>query len=75
MNAALGLALELSGSDQHSSLLQRGNNYDQFEFYRKAPGSVFTTLHFYLTYKGDQQARVLHYTGLVRFARNKHSSL
>jgi hypothetical protein len=40
-----------------------------------APGIVFTTLIFFVTYHWTQQARVLHYTRLERLARDKHSSL
>jgi hypothetical protein len=39
------------------------------------PGSIFTTLNFFVTYKLVQYDRVSHNTKLERFARNKDSGL
>ncbi len=36
-------------------------------------GTIFTTLHFLVTYKEAQKALVLHYTMVERLARDKHS--
>ncbi len=40
-----------------------------------ASGAIFTALHFLRNLRMGQQARVLHYTKLLRLARDKHSSL
>jgi hypothetical protein len=41
----------------------------------QAPGSIFTTLHFFGAYEWAPQAGVLYYTILERLAKDKHSSL
>ncbi len=40
-----------------------------------APGPVFTTLHFFITYELAQLARVLHYNRVEVLVRDKHSRL
>jgi hypothetical protein len=41
----------------------------------QAQGTIFTKLHFFITYKLSGKAGVLHYTGLEKLARDKQSSL
>jgi hypothetical protein len=43
--------------------------------YYLAPGAVFTTLIFFITYEWAQYARMIHYNKLERLVGDEHSSL